>query len=942
MTEPRPSYARLKALFEAVADLPADADRHAALMAAGAAPSEAAEVLELLSVDARSTVIGAPVAALAATLMAPRDPGPGVAMGDRLGPWRLLRVLGEGGMGRVFLAERDDGHYQQQVAVKLLNRAMAAGPGAALALDHLRRERQILAGLQHPGIARLIDGGSTPQGQPYLVMERVEGERIDQWCQVRGLDLAARLALLGQVCEAVAHAHRQLVIHCDIKPSNVLVDADGRPHLLDFGVSRLLHQPDAALLGLTPGYAAPEQLAGQVPGVPADVYALGRLLQVLSAPLAGRHRRGRELQAIIDRACATLPEERYGSADALQQDLRRLLAHRPLAALQGQPLYALRKALRRHWPWVLAGLAGLALAGGFTLRLVAERDRALAAEAQAQAERRRAESEVQTTAEVSRFLMSLFTGADPRTTGVPDPPKALMLDAGRARLATELAERGALRARLLVVLGDVYERIDRVDDAISAFDEAARLFARDDIAQPLAQADALRRLALTLANNGEAMRAEAPARMALALRRQHAPQDEQALADALNRLGVVLTALRRFDEAQPLLQQALALRERGGRDTEALANIASTRHNLARLLRLRGQPERAVALWRQVLAEGQLPDTDARRLGWLEGLGLTLSQLQQHEESLDVLRRAVDGWTQAFGPDNGNVAVARAMLGRALARAGRSQQAQAEWQAVLDMAAARQQTGGLRLAHVHADLATLAAETGRPAVARAAWVQAMQLLGATPNVAEVAQAQFWEGQARSLALEGRRAEALTLAQRARALREQRLSAGDPDRLSGELLEAALVLDAESPAGPAMQAATTALPSVGARLAPDAPRALRLEWQRLQAVWAVHRACGSGPGPRTGSAGGPGGSSDACALAALALQQAWQAERDWRGVDHPALLPGGLQAVQALRQAGQWAAAQALHGRLAAVAQAHDPASRWRHAWQAAAAARPPA
>ena len=362
----------IKHLFNAVCDLPNASAQRAALQSLGADDCTQVEVLQLLAPTGGATRFSSSVAQAAVQWL-----GSQLQPGDRLGAWTLLRPLGEGGMGRVFLAERSDGHYQQQAAIKLL-----LGWSGAEALARLTSERQILARLNHPHIAKLLDGGATPSGQPYLVMEYADGDTIDRWCQQQQAPLAQRLALFGSVCEAVAQAHRHLVVHCDIKPANVLVNAEGRAMLVDFGIARLEGQGSDAALGMTAGYASPEQAAGQTPGPPSDIFSLGRLLEELVRPLAGRHRRGPELAAIVARATAHGAEQRYDSAGALQRDLQRLLSHQPVSAMVGN-VYRLRKGLRRHWPWVLAGVVALALMSAVTARLVWQLDRAQLAERQA-------------------------------------------------------------------------------------------------------------------------------------------------------------------------------------------------------------------------------------------------------------------------------------------------------------------------------------------------------------------------------------------------------------------------------------------------------------------------------------------------------------------------------------------------------------------------------
>ena len=369
-----------KQLFNAVCNLTNVGSQRAALQRLGADTAMQDEVLRLLGHLDERTSFAEPLAQAAAQWFAPA-----LRAGERLGAWTLLRPLGEGGMGHVFLAERSDGHYQQLVAIKFL-----LGSSGAQALARLTSERQLLARMNHPHIAKLLDGGSTPAGQPYLVMEYAEGDTLDLWCQRQKLGLSARLALFHTVCEAVAHAHRHLVIHCDIKPANVLVNAEGRAMLLDFGISRIQGQGDEAALAMTPAYASPEQMAGQVPGIGSDIFSLGRLLAELLVPVAASHTRGTELAAVVARATATDPEQRYGSVGALQEDLHRLLAHQPLAALAGRRRYVMRKRLRRHWPWAMATGLLVVLSAGFTLRLMAELTRAQTALAQARAAERAA------------------------------------------------------------------------------------------------------------------------------------------------------------------------------------------------------------------------------------------------------------------------------------------------------------------------------------------------------------------------------------------------------------------------------------------------------------------------------------------------------------------------------------------------------------------------
>ena len=343
-SNPAAAFARVKALFEAVADLPDDSACQARLQELGADDETAQRVMALVQQErGEVTQVSMP---LDAALAAP--PAPELFAGDRLGPWLLVSELGHGGMGQVFLAERADGLYEHDVAIKLLRNVASADE-----LEQLARERRILATLAHPHIARLFDGGTTPRGRPYLVMERVQGLRIDQWCERQQAPQAQRLALFDQVCQAVAHAHARLVVHCDIKPGNVLVGADARAMLLDFGIAQLQGRDGPTQVSLTPRYASPEQRAGESATTVSDIFALGRLLgELLGAAPDADHRRD-EWQAVAARATATDPKARYPSVDALQRELRRYDGHLPLAALPPSLGYLTCKlgAGPRCWPW---------------------------------------------------------------------------------------------------------------------------------------------------------------------------------------------------------------------------------------------------------------------------------------------------------------------------------------------------------------------------------------------------------------------------------------------------------------------------------------------------------------------------------------------------------------------------------------------------------------
>ncbi len=285
--------------------------------------------------------------------------------GTRLGPYRIERSIGHGGMGSVYLASRADGEFVQQVAIKIIQRGMST----AVVLRRFRGERQILAAFNQPNIARLLDGGTAPDGRPYLVMEWVDGPPIDRYCDERHLSTRARLELFQHVCDAVQYAHRRLVVHRDLKPSNILVAADGAPRLLDFGIAKLLGPDDedtpvltaANMRMMTPAYAAPEQLNGEPVTTATDVYALGKLLsELLTGSRAepstetSAQSLGSELDAIVQMAMRTEPERRYGSAEQLSADIGRYLDGQPVVAQPDSWRYRTGKFFKRNRTAVVA------------------------------------------------------------------------------------------------------------------------------------------------------------------------------------------------------------------------------------------------------------------------------------------------------------------------------------------------------------------------------------------------------------------------------------------------------------------------------------------------------------------------------------------------------------------------------------------------------------
>jgi serine/threonine-protein kinase len=351
----RARWQRLDAILDAVLDLPAAAREQRVRALCADDPDLAAEALRFLAdADAAADFLERPAGETAADLVAQavgRD-APEARLGQRLGAWELTGILGEGGMGVVYAARRADGQYEAEAAVKLM---LSLDPHSPLR-RRLLEERQILARLDDPRIARLLDGGLSGDGHPYLVMERVEGRTLLEHCAAEGLDLRRRVALFGEVCGAVHAAHRRLVLHCDLKPSNILVTPRGELKLLDFGIARSLADRGGGADGggavrlLTPGYASPEQQAGASLTTASDVYGLGVLLHELVTgrrPGDGEAPRG-DLGAIMARALAPDPDDRYGTVGDLSDELLRWRRGLPVEAVPDTFAYRLRRRVARN------------------------------------------------------------------------------------------------------------------------------------------------------------------------------------------------------------------------------------------------------------------------------------------------------------------------------------------------------------------------------------------------------------------------------------------------------------------------------------------------------------------------------------------------------------------------------------------------------------------
>lgn len=611
-----------------------------------------------------------------------------LAAGSVLGRYRILKEIGRGGMGRVYLVERSDGEYEKHGALKLLD---ALHSNAAL-IDSFLRERQILARLEHPHIARLLDGGRSAQGLPYLVMEYVQGMPIDRFCVEGKLDLTATLALFIKVCEAVDFAHRHLVVHADIKPGNVLVGRNSEPVLLDFGIARNLAASAEAghVPALTPAYAAPEQLEGEVVGVAADVYALGVLLFELltgarpnaSAGLGPRELASRirsqppprlrdhvpraglparlpsELDWICAHALQPRPENRFPGAAALAADVRALLAHQPISLRAGAVPYRLRKLLRRRWPWAIAAVLLLGLSSAFVWRLDTERRRTRDALAATQVERDRAEG-------VVAFLSELFREADTTQAGGRVVSARELLDRGRSQLAarTDLPPVG--RALLQNALAEVYRNMGLGAVALELLEDARTLVVELD--SPALEARTLTNLGTVYELAGRHQEARTVLTRALTLRR--AEGDPVAIADAAEALAVSLQSLGDKTAAGALFRELYALRASTGADANRRADAAL---RLGSWHWVAGELDVAARHYQEALAirRGEVPANLPELARTLDAFAALKHAQGRYGEAPPLYRDALELRRRVLGDRHRHTADTLSNLGAALFDAG--------------------------------------------------------------------------------------------------------------------------------------------------------------------------------------------------------------------------------------------------------------------------------
>jgi serine/threonine-protein kinase len=646
-----------------------------------------------------------------------------LALGDRVGPYRVIQELGHGGMGIVYRAERADGEFAQVVALKLVRRGFDGDDTTV----RFRRERQILARLDHPSIARLLDGGLHTDGRPYFAMELVDGEPLTTYCDRRHLSIDARVQLFCRVCDAVQYAHGRLIVHRDLKPANIFVSMTGDLKLLDFGIAKLLSDDDASesteLTGtgvrpLTPAYAAPEQLRGEPVSTATDVYALGVILcELLTArrPFASgssgldrvsldaepprpsdvasgdrddaasideiAHARGTtpralatrlagDLDAIVLKALRREPARRYIGAGAFAEDLERFLQGRPVAAGPEGRRYRVGKFVRRH-------RVGIAVAVSLVVSLLG----GLAATAwQARAKT----LEAQKAEAVKAFLISIFQGADPLQAAGREITLRQVLDQGAGRVQRDLANQPAVQGELLTVLAGIYGELGIAERAAPLTDQALaiheRLYGADS---PLVATNLQQKAKLALAR-GDADTADRFAQQALERHRRAYGNLHQDLAEDLDTLLMAARQRGRLPDAIAAAEESLRIRQAIYGNDHLL--VADSMNNLAVVRREQGRHDEAAALYRQTI------DLRRRLLGPQHPLlaltvhNFALLQLLRGEleQAAASAQEALEHVRRSYGEDHQLTLTARNTLATIDLVLGRYDAAETGFRSVLD------------------------------------------------------------------------------------------------------------------------------------------------------------------------------------------------------------------------------------------------------------------
>ncbi|HEX2139940.1 MAG TPA: serine/threonine-protein kinase [Woeseiaceae bacterium] len=753
---------------------------------------------------------------------------PSDAHGQRIGPWRIVRLLGSGGMGVVYLAERADDSFRQQVAIKLVRNRLV-DPETE---ERLVGERQILASLNHPNIARLFDGGTTDEGTPYLVMEYIDGVPIDHYCDSRRLTIDERLQLFRTICSAVHYAHQNLVVHRDIKTANILVTRDGTPKLLDFGIAKLLDHRGAATRGLTrqgvlmmtPENAAPEQVLEQTITTATDTYALGILLyqllcghppyrlsgerKDLADSICHRHPRlpsemvrvswrepetrgrrfghltpeiisryrgttterlGRRIRGDLDKivmmALRKEPERRYRSVSEFAEDLRLHESALPVLARPDTWGYRSGKFLRRH----VAGAAMSALLVGLLVAF------GLAMSIQ----NRRIAEERDTAMEVSGFLERIFTASDPGNARGLDVTAKEILARGADRISSELGARPAIQATLMETIGRVYLNLGQYKEAIAMLEESLRIRLAT-FGEEHAQLAAVRNeLGLALTRTADYRRAGELLESALEQSRRDDGERSPAVARNLYGLSELAQATGDLERARTFAAESLRIFESYG--DRFPREIAEGKSGLARILRARNELAAAEELYREAIAvtREHHGDDHPHIAYYLQNLAVVLRARGELDAAQEMFEQSIAVTRRVLGAEHDLVAGSLVMLGALLHDKGRLDAAEAAFADALAIHRNARGPDHPFVAYDMTSMAMLKADQGKPGEAESLLREAIALFEASVGPDHQYLASALTELAVVLTDSGAPRDALPLLERAQVIRASDYGPQDP-------------------------------------------------------------------------------------------------------------------------------------------------------------------
>lgn len=693
----------------------------------------------------------------------------GLAAGETVGAWTIERAIGRGGMGLVYRVHRSDGSFDKEAALKILPHA-ASSPEA---IRRFEQERRILARLDHPNIARLLDGGVDRRGLPYLVLEFVHGTDVTTYCDRERLTVERRIELVIAIARAVQAAHRSLVVHRDLKASNILVTGDGRVKLLDFGIARLLEAEDhraepTSSLAMTPSCASPEQVRGEPITTASDVYQLGLLLSSLltghppqeasfsslaalvravceeqpvrpslaalqsrdgqsaaelaalrgTTPARLARRLRPELDAIVERALAKEPQQRYPSAEHFAADLERFLAGVPV---QARPA----NVAQRGWKWVRRNRALAATAALATLFALGHAVTVTFQARELERERDRARLEAAKATEVERFVVGLFDVSDPSTSLGRTIDALTLLERGAERVEEELAGQPVVQARMLSTLGHIYGRLGRFGEG-RRLEERSLALRRQAYGERHAEvAESLHRLGALARQLGDLAAAEPLLVAATAQRRELLGPDAPQLAESLTELGYLRYFAGDQAAADTAFREALAIRQTIGE----LAPLAAAWNSVALVAEKRGQLDEAERLHREALAVNRKlhgerhPDVAIN----LFNLARVFQRREDYAGAQPLFEEVLAIDSEVYGPDHPEVATDLTLLANNLQILGQLDRADELFSRALAIYRAKLEPGHSRIATALQGLGQLRLAQGRAAEAETLLREALEM-----------------------------------------------------------------------------------------------------------------------------------------------------------------------------------------------------------------------